>query len=169
MAVAVVEVAWMDKTRRNRSPGITYLASPYSHPSAVVREQRFQAACRAAAALMQQGRVVYSPIAHTHPIAVLCDLPKGWEYWRQYDEAFLAASSEVVVLMLDGWQESASVRAEIEIAERDGKPVRYMTPEELGIGVSRPASIPSGEKTGTCESWYLDAQCRRGKQADAPV
>jgi len=136
----------MISTERNTTRGITYLASPYSHPSAVVREQRFQAACRAAAALMQQGRVVYSPIAHTHPIAVLCDLPKGWEYWRQYDEAFLAASSEVVVLMLDGWQESAGVQAEIEIAERDGKPVRYMTPEELGIGVSRPAASAASER-----------------------
>lgn len=112
---------------------IIYLASPYSHPSAAVREQRFQDACRAAAHLMRQGHIVYSPIAHTHPIATLCDLPKGWEYWRKVDEAFLERCDALYVLHLDGWRESVGVRAEIVIANRLHKPIRHVEPEELGV------------------------------------
>ncbi|GIW55540.1 MAG: hypothetical protein KatS3mg082_1944 [Nitrospiraceae bacterium] len=35
--------------------GMIYLASPYSHPDPAVREERFHAACRAAAALLLAG------------------------------------------------------------------------------------------------------------------
>ena len=110
---------------------ITYLASPYSSPFATVRECRFQLACKAAAILMQRGRIVYSPIAHTHPIAKLCDLPKGWDFWQRYDEAFLNVCSDLLVLKLFGWEESVGVQAEIAIMSRLGKPVEYVTLEAL--------------------------------------
>ena len=45
-----------------------YLASPFSHPDAGVRQQRFEAACRAAAALIRQGKTVFAPIAHSYGI-----------------------------------------------------------------------------------------------------
>jgi len=40
----------------------------------------------------------------------------------------LAACDEVVVLMLDGWDESAGVREEVRLARGFGKPVRYLAP-----------------------------------------
>ncbi|MCP4786572.1 MAG: DUF1937 family protein [Fuerstiella sp.] len=46
-----------------------YLASPYSHSDANIREKRFRDVCRTAARLMRNGDVVFSPIAHGHPIA----------------------------------------------------------------------------------------------------
>jgi nucleoside 2-deoxyribosyltransferase len=105
-----------------------YLASPYSHPDPSVRERRFRAACRAAVALLHAGRVVFSPIAHSHPLAQH-GLPGSWQFWERYDRAFLERCEEVVVLMLDGWQESVGVQAEIRIARELGKPVRYLAPE----------------------------------------
>lgn len=105
-----------------------YLASPYSHPDPSVREQRFRAACRAAVALLHAGRVVFSPIAHSHPLAQH-GLPGNWQFWERYDRAFLERCDEVVVLMLDGWQESVGVQAEIRIARELGKPVRYLAPD----------------------------------------
>ena len=107
---------------------IIYLASPYSHPDPAVREQRFHAACRAAVALLHAGRVVFSPIAHSHPLAQH-SLPGNWQFWEQYDRKFLERCDEVVVLMLDGWEESVGVQAEIRIARELGKPVRYLAPE----------------------------------------
>jgi len=38
----------------------------------------------------------------------------------------------LVVLMLDGWKESEGVLAEIELAKKTGKPIRYRLPNELG-------------------------------------
>lgn len=100
-----------------------YLASPYSHPDPAVREQRFRAACRMAGELMRQGVRVFSPIAHTHPIALEGDLPLGWDFWEQFDREMIAACEAVVVLTLDGWRESKGVTAEIAIAKELGIPV----------------------------------------------
>jgi hypothetical protein len=109
---------------------LVYLASPYSHPDPAVREQRFRDVCATAATLMRAGYGILSPIAHTHPIAIAGDLPKGWDFWSAYDEALITACTEVWVLMLDGWEESTGVQAEIAIAGRQGKRVRYLDPED---------------------------------------
>lgn len=104
-----------------------YLASPYSHNDPDVREWRFQQVCRAAAVLMYNGQFVFSPISHTHPIAVHGNLPLGFDYWEEYDRLMLKMCSELVVLMLDGWESSKGVQAEIRIMSELAKPVRYMT------------------------------------------
>lgn len=109
-----------------------YLASPYSHPDPAVREQRFRAACRAAVALLHAGQVVFSPITHSHPLAQH-GLPENWQFWERYDRAFLERCDEVVVLTLDGWEESVGVQAEILIARELGKPVRYVAPEDATL------------------------------------
>lgn len=106
---------------------LIYLASPYSHPDADVRQHRFERACQVAGGLMREGHHIFSPIAHTHSIAVQCDLPLGFDFWRQYDEEMIAACGELWVLMLDGWSQSSGVKAEIEIATKAGKPVRSVT------------------------------------------
>jgi hypothetical protein len=57
-----------------------YLCSPYTHPDPAVREARYEAACRTAAHLMRSGKIVFSPIAHSHGIAQY-GLPKDWSFW----------------------------------------------------------------------------------------
>jgi hypothetical protein len=102
-----------------------YLASPYSSPDQLVRLGRFNHVCRHAAKMMAGGGVVFSPIAHTHPIAEQGHLPTGWGYWEKVDRAFLAACTEMVVLRLPGWEQSKGVAAELKIAQEMGLPVRY--------------------------------------------
>ncbi|HXH21718.1 MAG TPA: DUF1937 family protein [Dehalococcoidia bacterium] len=106
-----------------------YLASPYSHPDPAVRERRFRTACRLAAAFLRAGMLVFSPIAHSHPL-VEFGLPTDWRFWERYDRAHLERCDEVVVLMMDGWKESAGVQAEVRIARELGKPVRFLGVEE---------------------------------------
>ena len=110
-----------------------YLASPYTHPDPAVREQRFEAACRAAAALTRAGHIVFSPVAHSHPIAQY-GLPTDWGYWERTDRAFLERCDLLVVLMLDGWRESRGVAEEIGLAHGLGLPVRYLLPDRLEAG-----------------------------------
>jgi nucleoside 2-deoxyribosyltransferase len=119
-----------------------YLASPYSHPDPAVREERYRAACQAAAALLLAGQPVCSPIVHSHPL-VAYGVPTGWVFWSRFDRALLARCDEVLVLMLDGWQESVGVQAEIRIARALGKPVRYLAPE-LATGTPTLANVASG-------------------------
>ena len=116
---------------------LIYLASPYSHPDRQIQEQRFQAVCQQAAEMMRRGELVFSPIAHTHPIAAY-DLPGDWAFWRRYDRAMLERCDELAVLQLDGWEESIGVKAEIAIAKDLNLPVRFIRPKNcLGVFLSR--------------------------------
>lgn len=105
-----------------------YLASPYTHPDPAVRQQRFDAACGAAAVLMRAGHNVFSPIAHGHPLTEKHGLPCEWPFWERHARWYLERCDEVMVLMLDGLKESVGVQAEIEIAESFGKVVWYRYP-----------------------------------------
>ena len=107
---------------------LVYLATPYSHPNPDVREERFRAVNKAAADLMRSGLHIYSPISHTHPIAMAGDLPLGWDYWQAYDRAILSACCKLIVLKLDGWKDSKGVAGEIAIAHELGLDVEYHSP-----------------------------------------
>ncbi|MBN2475891.1 MAG: DUF1937 family protein, partial [Pirellulales bacterium] len=62
---------------------LLYLAGPYTHPEPAVRQARFDAACRAAAELIRQGKTVFSPVAHGH--AICCyGVPSDWEFWQRH-------------------------------------------------------------------------------------
>lgn len=109
--------------------GFVYLASPYSHPDAAVRERRFVEVSKVASALMAAGDAVFCPIAHSHPIDTIAPLPQTTEFWMAQDLPILRCASRVVVLMLDGWQNSKGVAREIQAAEAVGIPVEFMAHE----------------------------------------
>ena len=111
-----------------------YLATPYSDVDPEVRKERFQTVNRVAAKLIQGGHHVFSPISHTHPIALEGDLPLGWDYWEEYDRKMLSVCSEMFVVRLPGWEESTGVRAEMDIAKEMGIPVRYLDPHLFLLG-----------------------------------
>lgn len=108
-------------------PDLIYLASPYNHAEPEVRERRFQLVVEATAALMRDGHVVYSPIAHNHHVAVYPGFPRTWDYWSRFDEVILSRCDRLWILMIDGWRESVGIKGEIEIAGRLGLPVQYIT------------------------------------------
>lgn len=103
-----------------------YLASPYSHPDKTVEEKRFRDVCILAGMLMEAGNVVFSPIAHGHPISLHYKLPTDWKYWKMFATEYIKRSDKIMVAMMPGWKESVGVTAEIAIAEELGIPVFYM-------------------------------------------
>jgi hypothetical protein len=117
-----------------RAQGIVYLACPYTDADPDLRQRRFRAANEAAAHLIREGRVVYSPISMTHPIDVVLageGATLGSDFWVAFDEAFMSKCSETVVLMLPGWDSSRGVRREIAYFRAQGKPVRYLNADDL--------------------------------------
>ena len=102
-----------------------YLAVPYTG-TPKQQQSRFEDVNKVAAMLMREGYLVFSPISHTHPIAMAGDLPKGWEFWKAYDLTFIEWCDEVHVLMLDGWYSSRGVTAERKLARELGKPIQYI-------------------------------------------
>ncbi len=105
---------------------IVYLATPYSHPDRAVRVKRFEQVNAVAGKLMRQGLHIFSPISHTHPIAEAADLPGDFNFWQKYDTAFLSNCCKLIVLKLEGWEQSVGVSAEIAIAESLGLPIEFL-------------------------------------------
>lgn len=110
-----------------------YLACPYSDPDPAVREERFRAVTRAAGHLMGRGALVFSPITHSHPLAVQCGLPLDFEYWRRWDERLLKSCDELYILTLPGWGESRGVANEIRVAREWDIPIYYIAPATYAV------------------------------------
>lgn len=109
--------------------GFIYLASPYSHPDPKVREQRFEAACKAAAELMLAGAIVFCPIAHSHPISLrIPEHKQPHGFWMAQDLPLLARATGLAVLQIDGWLDSRGVQEEIDFAIKHQIPVKYIRP-----------------------------------------
>ena len=119
-----------DRWKRGSSEGdvmLTYLASPYTSIHPAIREHRYEQAAKAAAQLMRQGRLVYSPIVHGHPLTVADpEMPGDFEFWMRHCYAMLGVCKAIVVLKLDGWEQSVGVRAEMEFALRMGLRIEFL-------------------------------------------
>lgn len=107
---------------------MAYLSSPYSSANRHTRHRRFRIVCRVAGRLIAQGQLVYSPIAHTHPIALLQQLPTEFSYWEAFDRAMITACSRFLVLTIQGWEESVGVCAEMRIARELGREIEFVEP-----------------------------------------
>lgn len=97
-----------------------YLAGPYTHPSSVIREVRYQQLTYAAGVLQSMGLKVFSPITHGHVMAQHHDLPIEFDYWREMCEHQLSACTHILILTLDGWEDSTGVSYEYDLAVERG-------------------------------------------------
>lgn len=104
-----------------------YLSQPYSHSDAAIVNGRYICACNMSARLLKQGKMVYSPIAHGHSIAVDGDgADITWEQWMDHSLQMLALCDVMYVLTLNGWEQSRGVSREIQEAQKLQIPVLYI-------------------------------------------
>lgn len=115
-------------------PEFEFLASPYYDPNPVVRETNYQKAMDALAALMAQGRQVFSPIVMCHNLALQYDMGMEARDWWNFNYPFIARAANMIVLQLPGWEESKGVGAEIQLARKVKKSIEYIDPDQLTIG-----------------------------------
>lgn len=112
--------------------GVVYLATPYSRFKGGIN-MAFQEAAMLAARMLAQGYKVYSPISHTHPIAIYGGIDPTSELWYAFDETMMGVSDTLVVGMMEGWEDSYGVKKEIEHFREQGKKIAYMDPETTEI------------------------------------
>lgn len=65
----------------------------------------------------------------THPIDLIMAAENetmGSDYWVNFDEAFMAVCSEMIILTVPGWNESRGINRETEYFRMVGKPLRYL-------------------------------------------
>lgn len=105
--------------------GFFYLASPYSLYYSGL-DAAFCEACQIAAWFMQQGVVVFTPIVHSHSIAMYGSLnPRDHDIWNRANLPLMSASKGCIVAMMPGWRESVGIRWEVDEFESQDKPVFY--------------------------------------------
>lgn len=108
-----------------------YLATPYSkYPGGI--EDAFRAACRFTGKLIERGIPVYSPIAHTHPVAIHSKMdPFDHSIWLPADEPMMRAAHGLIVMTMEGWDTSKGIAHEIAEFGSSGKVIVYLEPSEL--------------------------------------
>lgn len=112
---------------------LVYMATPYTKYKDGI-ECAFKDASALAARLLVRGVKVYSPIAHTHPLAVYGGLdPLDHKIWLPFDEAMMRACAALVVAQMDGWRESYGVLHEIKFFAEQRKPVFYLDTVTLRV------------------------------------
>ena len=92
---------------------VWYLATPYTHPSRLVREDRADEAARWAGLLLEGGLNVFSPIAAHHAASMHMHEQPSHAGWMDICYAMLDRCDGLMVVMMDGWRESEGVRLEI--------------------------------------------------------
>jgi hypothetical protein len=102
-----------------------YLASPYSHPSADVRESRWRAARQTTIYYLRRGQPIFSPIVYGRDMEA--HLGTDFKSWQPLNDAMVRVCWEVRVLCLPGWENSKGVAHEIRLANSLRKPVSYIS------------------------------------------
>lgn len=120
---------------------LAYLATPYSRYPAGI-EAAFQDAAALAARLLRAGILVYSPIAHTHPLAMYGLLDPLDHIWLPFDELMMARCDTLIVAHMEGWRGSKGIAREIEFFKRAGKPIFDLPDITTCTLVRRPDTSP---------------------------
>jgi len=112
-----------------------YLASPYTHEDQAIRELRAEQGNIAAGRLMiATGECIYSPIAHGHAVYKSHgELPLNWEFWQGQCFPMLDLCDSMAVLMLEGYENSVGIMAEVNYIKNLGKEVTYYSLGELKL------------------------------------
>jgi hypothetical protein len=116
--------------------GLNYLATPYTdyQPS---RDQAHEDACALAGRLMRTGIEVFSPIAHSHWVAVHGRIDqRDRQFWMKRCAPMMRVCDALIVGQLVGWEDSIGVLGELTYFRGAGKPVFFCNPTTLQLSMS---------------------------------
>lgn len=113
---------------------LIYVGTPYTkYPAGI--EAAFIDACKFTAKLMKAGLRVYSPIAHTHPIAIHggIDPLAVNDIWIPFDKAMMAKSDAMIVAEMETWEQSGGIQHELDTFAEAVKPIYYIDPVTMEV------------------------------------
>ncbi len=108
-----------------------YLSAPYSSTDDAVKEERMRLFYKYDAYLSRNGHFTLSPLYKVETTKH-GSMPDDWEYWKEYSYKLLSVCDEMIVMKMDGWEESTGVREEIEYCNEHGIDITYV---EMSVGL----------------------------------
>lgn len=111
--------------------GYIYLATPYTnYPGGI--DAAFEMAAKTAGIFMKHGFPIFSPIAHSHPVAKFGEIdPLDHEIWMKSDSPMMQAAAGLLVYCAPSWRESRGVAHEIMFFRVMEKPIAFWWPEDF--------------------------------------
>lgn len=115
---------------------LVYVAGPYTarledgsedHARTAERMRIF---CLCVGAMMGLGIKSASPLM-MHLVRQHTTLPGDWAYWGDYSMVMLKKCDAMVVLKIEGWEQSTGVKEEMLIAAENDVPIIFVDPKEL--------------------------------------
>lgn len=115
---------------------LAYVAGPYTarledgsedHARTAERMRIF---CLCVGAMMGLGIKSASPLM-MHLVRQHTALPGDWAYWGDYSMVMLKKCDVMVVLKIEGWEQSTGVKEEMLIAAENDVPIIFVDPAEL--------------------------------------
>ena len=121
-----------------RGYALIYMASPYSLYTHGL-DQACEDVSGVAGDLLERGVRVFCPVSHAHTIAQSsCVNPLDHKLWMTLDKAVADHCQALIVVELEGWQDSVGVREEIEWFR--GRPIYHINPQAMIIRRASPVS-----------------------------
>jgi len=109
------------------SKPVWFLSSPYTKYEQGL-DLAFIEAAKVTGELMKRGLHVYSPIVHGHPVAEYAGIDKiDHKFWLEQSLNMVDECYGLIVLMMPGWKESTGMKAEMERAAEQEKPISFVT------------------------------------------
>jgi hypothetical protein len=105
-----------------------FLSSPYSHKNVEVIVDRVEKTSQFVAERFAAGEEIFSPVVYAHNILKHADLPSDWTFWKTFCTHMIMKCRSIMVLQLEGWEESEGVKEEIDLANKFGLPIKYVKP-----------------------------------------
>lgn len=108
--------------------GFHYCATPYSRYYAGI-DRAYSDAVDLSEALDDYGIPHFMPIIYTHEIIGQTGLnPYDHDFWLTFDRPFMEKARDLVVVAMDGWEESIGIIAERAYFGAASKPIFLIDP-----------------------------------------
>jgi len=110
---------------------LVYLGTPYTgYPHG--HEMAFIEACKIASRLITAGVNIYSPIAHTHPIAIHGILDHlDYKLWLNFDSSMMRVADAFLIAKMEKWDHSFGLAHETAYFKSVSKPIYHIDPDTM--------------------------------------
>ena len=103
-----------------------YLATPYTHASAEIREIRFKQAAMLGGKLIDEGHRIFSLIVAYHPMSWYGNFKTDWETFKLFCKIYMSISTILYIAEFSGWEKSIGIEKERLVAKEYGLPVFHL-------------------------------------------
>ncbi len=103
-----------------------FISLPYYSDDKVRIDERIKQAAIYTSKLMSEGHNAVCVNLLGHLVVTHGDIPNDFDYWDKYSYAVLIDCDELHVVMLEGWDKSKGVTAEIKFATEHNIPIKYV-------------------------------------------